>query len=323
MDQITCKRKEKTGLWMLQSSAKTIILAMLLSGISFVSCKKDRAPAKPALGYTSPAAFYSNYKQQEQIFQVDSPGTGPIIGKMGTKLYPYANIFMFPGGQAVAYPFTVKLVELYPVKDVILWNLQTIAGGKIMQYKAEISARAFKGSQELVLRPGRKFGMETAATTNMLTGMSVFYGFGSGRSADWTNNVSSLDATINPDTLSSVTNLSASYAMNIARMGWTSCAKLPAATNFTGVTFTCTGNTPQNIDVFLVFNNGTTVMQCNNLTSGPLPIGTQATMVAIAYDQNNALVYDKQNITVSSGMQVQLNMVSTTDTGLLSILSAL
>jgi hypothetical protein len=311
----------------LQSGLTFSLLLLVIGSVLFPACKKDRLQSQKttvAPGYTAPSAFYNKYQQPEQTFQVDTPGTAPIIGQMGTKLYPSANIFMYPNGQAVTYPFTVKLVEIYPVKDMILSNMPTIAGGKILESKGEIRARAFKGTTELVLRPGYKFSMESGTEATMLTGMSVFYGFPGSSYTDWTGSVTTLDPSINPDNLSSVTNSTSTYLINIARMGWISCARLysnPATTS--AITFTATGNTPQNISVFLVFNNSASVMQAYNLQSGQIPIGTNVTMIAIAYDQNNALVYDKQSLTVTAGMSVQLNPVVTSESALLSVLSAL
>jgi hypothetical protein len=301
---------------------------VLLAAVSLLtpSCSKDRVQSQNttvALGYTSPSAFYNTYKQKEQVYQVDSPGTGPIIGNMGTKFYPNANIFMFPGGQNVIYPFTIKVYEIYPVKDIILSNMPTMTFGKILEARPQISARAFKGATELVLRPGKKFHMETATITNMLTGLKVFYGT-NGSPMNWTDTVSILNPAILPDTLSAVSSLTSTYSMNIALMGWVNCGRFfhfTAAT--TPITFSCTGNTPQNINVFLVFNNGNSVMQVSNLVSGLVPVGTPLTMIAIAYDANNNLVYDKQALTVTAGMQVVLNPVVTTDANLLSVLGAL
>ncbi|HXC04960.1 MAG TPA: hypothetical protein VNZ86_09425 [Bacteroidia bacterium] len=310
-----------------------VIATFLVSALFLPSCKKDRAPSPtpppatpptvPVLGYTAPTTFYNTYKQPVQVFQVDSPGTGPIVGAMGTKLYPTDNIFMYPSGQNVYYPFTLQLIEEYPVKDIILSNMPTVAGGRIMQAKPVISARAFKGTTELVLKPGKKLNMQTATISNMLTGNSVYYGFPSGTINDWTSNVTTLDPTITHDTLSSVTNVGSTYSMNIARMGWVTPGQLFTAGSTTSITFTCTGNTPQNINVFLIFNNDNSVMQVYSLVSGQVPIGTSLTMVAIAYDANNKLVYDKQSLTVTNGMTVALNPIVTTEANLLSVLGAL
>ncbi|MFI5150525.1 MAG: hypothetical protein ACHQRM_12380 [Bacteroidia bacterium] len=309
------------------------LLILMLAGSLFMpSCKKSRAPSPSTtpppptvpLGYTSPTTFYSTYKQPVQTFQVDSPGTGPIVGAMGTKLYPTDNIFMYPSGANVYYPFTLQLIEEYPVKDLILSNMPTVAGGKVMQARPAISARCFKGSTELVLKPGKKLPIQTGTVSPLLTGNTVYYGFPSGSINDWTNTVSTLDPAINPDTLSAVTNMGTSYGVNIARMGWVTPGQLynPSGST-TSVTFTCTGNTPQNINVFLVFNSSSSVVQVYSLHSGAVPVGISCTMIAIAYDANNKLVYDKQNLTITSGMSVTLNPIVTTEANLLSILSTL
>ncbi len=314
----------------------TFLIAFVFGSILFPSCSRQRtqtpAPTTSAnnnnntaaLGYTNANTFHTQNQQQEQVFTVDSPGTGPIVGAMGTKLYPTANIFMFPNGGNVVYPFTIKLVEIYPNKDIILSNMPPIAGGKILDSKAEIRVRAYKDTTELVLRPGKKFNMQTATVSNILTQMSDFYGFQSGAITDWTNNVSTLNPAISPDTLSSVTNLASSYSMNIARMGWMDCAKFDASGGTpTTLSFTTTGNNIQNIEVYLVFQNIPCVMKAYNLVSGQIPIGTNLIMVAFAMNASNQLVYDKQTITVTAGQVVTLNMQSTTSANLLSVLAAL
>lgn len=299
-------------------------IASMVAIIASTSCKKDRAAAKiPAPNFASPASFYTQYQQPVQTFTVDSPGTGPIIGKEGTKLSGDASIFMYPNGQNVYYPFTLKLIEVYTGKDMILSNLPSIAGGKILETGGEISIRAYKGSQELVLKPGKKYFMELDTNTNLLTGMSVFYGFPNGNYTDWTNNLTSLDATINPDNLSSVLNMPLFYDMTIGRMGWVNCARLYTNANATTtISFTSQGTNTQNIDVFLVFKNIHSVMQVRGLVSQPVPVGTNLTVVAISRDsnQNNSMVYQAQDITVSSGMTVTLDLQPVSDAALLAAL---
>jgi hypothetical protein len=319
--KIVKKVKSNTGLAFSRFVAVFVVGTVLMSSCS--KSRVDSATTTVALGYTSPTAFYNKYKQPVQVLQVDSPGTGPIIDSMGTKLYPNANIFMYPNGKNVIYPFTLQMIDIYTAKQIILSNMPTVAGGRILEAKPEISARAFKGAQELVLRPGKKFHMVTAAMPSLLTGMGVFYGFNNSGIPDWTNTVSLLNPAIQPDTLSSVTNVAPTYSMNIALMGWVNCGRFLAYTaNTTPIYFNAAGNTPQNINVFLVFNTNS-VMQVYNLTSGNVPIGTSLTMIAIAYDANNNLVYDKQSITVTNAMSVTINPQITTEANLLNILGAL
>ncbi len=299
---------------------KEIVLFVFALGmVLFVSCTKQRAPSKPTgPDYASPATFYTQYQQKVQTFQVDSPGTGFIVGKMGTRLTGDASIFMYPNGQNVVYPFTLQLIEVYTGKDMILSNLPSLGGGKILQTMGEISVNAFKGSQQLVLRPGKKYFMELDTNKSLLSGMSVFYGVSGGSITDWT--------VLIPDTLSAVINYPFFYAMNIARMGWVSCAQ-----NFnpggatTTIDFTSAGTNIQNIDVFLVFKDIHSVVQVYGLKSQvAIPVGTNLTVVAISRDANsgNSMVYDSQAITVGAGQQVTLNMKNISDVALLNALSA-
>jgi hypothetical protein len=304
----------------------SIAIFFLFAIILFSACAKKRAEAKlPAPNYASPSSFYTQYQQPVQTFTVDSPGTGPIIGKEGTKLSGDASIFMYPNGQSIIYPFILKLIEVYTIKDMILSNLPSVGGGKILETGGEISIRAYKGSQELVLKPTKKYFMELDTNPSLLTGMSVFYGFQSGSITDWTNNLTSLDASINPDNLSSVTNQPLFYDMTIGRMGWVNCARLYSnASATTTISFTSQGTNTQNIDVFLAFKNIHSMMRVYNLTSQAIPVGTNLTVIGISRDSNqsNSMVYEAQDITVSSGQQVTLNLQPISDAALLSALGA-
>ncbi len=288
------------------------------------ACTKQRAPMKVSgPDYASPATFYTTYQQKVQTFTVDSPGTGPIIGAQGTRLSGDASVFMFPGGQSVHYPFTLQLIEVYTGKDMILSNLPSVAGGQLLQTMGEISINAYKGSQLLVLRPGKKYFMELDTNTSLYAGMSVYYGFPNGSYNDWTNNVTTLNSSIHPDTLSAVINYPYFYALNIARMGWVSCAEIVPDGSPATISFTSSGTNTQNINVFLVFKNTHSVMQVYNLKSGQVPVGDSLTVVALSRDSNsgNTMVYDIQPIKVTTGQVVTLNMVNTSDANLLTALA--
>ncbi len=299
----------------------TITLALIFS-----SCSKERIESEKEDGpsYSSADDFFNENKQEEQEFTVDSLGQGPIVGKMGTKLWGDKTIFMYKNGQDINYPFTLKLVEIYPVKDIILYPLPTLANNNILESRGEIRIRAFKGTEELVLKPGKKYYMELANDSNLINNMSVYYGSGSGASINWTNNVSSLDASINPDTLSAVINSTSNYGMAIARMGWVNCARLhnPAGATST-IKFSVEGSNPENIAIFIVLKNiPRSVMKVTQLESKTIPIGTEATVVAIARNQDGVLVLDKQNITVANNQIIQLNPSTISETNLLAALSA-
>ncbi len=311
------------------------VLLFISSIIFYSSCTKQRAPVKtPGPNYVAASSFYTANQQQVQTFTVDSPGTGPIIGKMGTVLSGNASLFMIPGNpsQNVGYPFTLKLIENYPIKDFILSQLPSVGAGKILQSQAEISIQAYKGSTLLVLRPGKKYPMVLDSNITFIAGNNVYYGFpntvSSRNITDWTSNVTSLDPTIKqPDTLSKVYLFSKYCEMFIARMGYVSCAQSYTYPNAgTTITFTPPSNSTngQNIDIYLVFKGIHSMMQVYNLTSLAVPTGTTLTYVAISTDSNsgNSLVYDSQTITVTSGQTVTLNPVNISNAALLADLTA-
>ncbi len=308
-------------------------VAIFSGSILFPSCTKQRAATPtPGQDYAPASAFYSTYQQPVQVIQVDSPGTGYIFGKMGTRLSGDASIFMFPGNpaQPVIYPIILKLIEIYPEKDMILSKLPSVGGGKILETGGEISIRAFKGTQELVLRPGKKYTMMLDTNKSLLSGMSVFYGFpgiGTPAFTDWTSNISLLNPAISQDTLSKVINQPLFYQMNIAIMGWVSCAQVyTSASLTTNITFTTPSNSTntQNLDVYLAFTDIHGMMQVYNMKSQAIPIGTNLTVIAIAQDANsaNSLVYYSQSTTVTAGQVIALNPTDITSANLITALSA-
>jgi hypothetical protein len=316
----------------------TTFVLLFLSGIIFYSsCTKQRAPVKtPGPNYVAASSFYSANKQPVQTFTVDSPGTGPIIGKMGTVLSGNSSVFMIPGNpsQNVGYPFTLQLIENYPIKDFILSQLPSVGAGKILQSQAEISIQAYKlvggVNTLLVLRPGKKYPMRLDSNITFNSGNSVYYGFpntvSSRNITDWTSNVTSLNSAISHDTLSKVYLFSNFCEMFIARMGYVSCAQSYAYPNAgTTITFTPPSNSTngQNIDIYLVFKGIHSMMQVYNLTSQAVPTGTTLTYVAISTDSNsgNSLVYDSQTITVTAGQTITLNPVSISSAALLADLA--
>jgi hypothetical protein len=274
------------------------------------SCKKDRVQQDD---YQSMDSFYNQYKEEEQEFIIDSTGSCPLIAKKGTKICISADMLMFINGTGITYPFTLKVVELYSIKDMLLWRIPAIAGGSILETSAEIRVRAFKNNTELVLKPGKKYYMEMDTMATLNNNMQAYYGFDNGGINDWA-----------VETLSSVSVNAYFYSLNVARMGWISSARLhPSAAQNTTVTLSATGTNTQNIEVFLSFVNFKGLMRVTNLISGPVPIGEQVTLVAMAKNQNNDYVLDKQTFTVTVAQQITLNMQVISEADLLTALNGL
>src|ERR1051326_4741803 len=87
------------------------------------ACKKDRVPQDD---YQNMDSFYDDNKEQEQDFVIDTPGTCPLTCLHGTRICVAADMFQFSDGTPITYPFNLKVVELYSIKDMLLWKLPSV-----------------------------------------------------------------------------------------------------------------------------------------------------------------------------------------------------
>lgn len=304
---------------------KSILMALSLLAFAFclfsISCKKDRINSPPpADTYSSMNAFYNKYQQQEQDYQVDSGGVCPLICKLETKICVGADLFEYPNSQVVHYPFHLKVVEIYSVKDIILRRLPNVAGGNILEAAAQIRVRAVRDNQDLRLKAGKKYDMELDTMNNPTNYTQVYDSLYNAKYVDWAiDNQSQIGANTFFDSL------------NVAHMGWTQAAKAHNSTAKTTISLLPpTGSSgAQFIDVYFVFKNFKSVMQVyyntssNNFISGQVPIGEPITVIAMALNQNNQYVLHQQDIVVSSAQQITLNLQVSSESNLLSILSGL
>ena len=287
-----------------------ISAAGLLIILFFSSCKKDRIQQDD---YQSMDSFYDQYKEEEQEFIIDSTGSCPIIAKKGTKICVTADMFMFTNGTGITYPFTLKVVELYSIKDMLLWRMPAVSGGSILETSAEIRVRAFKNNTELVLKSGRTYYMEMDTMTTLNSNMQPYYGSDNVGTADWA---------IEP--LSTLSVNSYYYILNVGRMGWISSARLhSSASQNTTITFSATGTNTQNIQIFLSFVNFKGLLKVTNLASGSVPIGEQVTLVAMAKNQNNDYFLHKETFSIAANQLITLNLQTISEADLLAALDGL
>ncbi|MEP7171554.1 MAG: hypothetical protein ABI855_19440 [Bacteroidota bacterium] len=277
--------------------------------ISFSSCKKDRVVQDD---YQSMDSFYDQNKEEEQEYVIDSSGSCPLICKKGTKLCASADILQFTNGSNITYPFTLKVVELYSIKDMLLWQMPAISSGNILETSAEIRVRAFKGSDELELKSGQAYYMEMDTMSNLQSNMQMYYGSSVSNTTDWANSNSSVAVN------------SYFYILNVGRMGWVSSAQLHTSTaQNTTVTITAAGTHPEFIQIYITFANFKGLIKVTNLVSSPIPIGEQVKLFAMAKNQNNDYLLDQQTFTVAANQQITLNLQTISEANLLAAMDGL
>lgn len=303
---------------------KTISLAsfllIVMSTIIIISCSKERVQQQPTLNtYNSPNTYLDSKKQTEQEFDIDSTGSGPIVGNQGTKIWIGKQCLMFPNGDSVVYPFKIKLVELYTPKDMIYYQMPTVASGNILETDGEIRLRAFKNGIELVLKPNPCYSqieMPNAAPKNY---MKVHYGF---NNTNWTDNPASLGVTSSLNPIFSQT--SYGYLAQIAKLGWINCGVNAASSPSSALTFTSSVDDLTNLAIFVYIPGKKTVMQVPaSLVSDQIPNGTNVKIVIIGVDGSGTLFSYDQQLTVNSNTQIDVTMASTTDAALTTLLNNL
>ena len=301
-------------------SNKLFIYLTAIIIITVTACRKDRVPQDD---YQNMDSFYSDHEEEEQEYTIDTNGTCPLVCKKGTKICVNAEMFELNGGGQVTYPFQLKVIELYSIKDMILRRIPSVASGNPLETSAEIRVRAFKNGNEIFLKPGKKYFLETAALPSINSAMQSFYGYSSGNSANnWTNTIANFIPGF-VDTLSNISPTSNSYVTTPATIGWFSPALLYQSASTTSITCSVTGTNTQNLQVYVSFKGFKGVMQIQNLSGTNFPVGENVTLIVFGKKQNNQYVLDQQNFTIAANQQIIFNLQDVSENDILNALSAL
>jgi len=282
---------------------KHLSLALLaLTIVTVYSCKKDRIEKKQLNEYESPNDYLDSKKQEEQEFIIDSAGTGPIIGNQGTRIAGAKNCLQDSNGDTIDYPFTIKLVELYTQKDMIYYQMPTVAAGNILETDGEIRLRAFKGTEELTLKPSCPFVIEMPNPAPK-SYMNIFYG-STGTIVDWTDS----QVGFTPDSIG--------YLGYPTTLGWINCDKTIGNGSGHTLTFTSSTDNLQNVAIFIYFPDIKGVMQAYNMTSGLIPNGSNVKIIMIAINSSGDLYTYQETKTVTSSSTIDVELISISDADL-------
>ncbi|MES2286654.1 MAG: hypothetical protein V4547_13280 [Bacteroidota bacterium] len=303
-----------------KNSLKYLIVAATV-GITFTACKKDRIEEDRSLNeYSSPNSYLDSKKQEEQEFIITADSGGPIVGNQFTTIWGGRQCLMFPNGDTVGLPYTIKLVELYTPKDMIYYQMPTVASDTILETDGEIRVRAFKDGTELMLVPGCSWAikMPNSAPKNY---MHTFYGFPTSNYVNWTDNPASLGVTTSFNPI--FTTSSDGYLNSIVKLGWVNCGITRGGSTNHHLSFASTTDNLTNVAIFVYFPATKTVMQVFGSLSGSIPDGSSVKIVAIAVDGSGTLFSFNQNLTMTSSTAVEVTMAATTDANLTALLNGL
>ncbi len=300
--------------------------------IVFTDCSKQRIAAN---SYSSPDEFMYENRPEEQEFEIDGDGDGPIIGNQGTRLWLDSSIFMFTNGNAVSYPITIKLIEVYTPKDMMLYELPTVAQGNMLVTAGEIRVRAFKDGEELVLRPGRVYYAQVP-NSDPVAEMSIFYGQETGDILDWFDNASSVSSNPGIDSLEWIApntdsiggpfgNPGIGYDLFVPTMGWVNCDYFYGMNpdSLTTVSYESEDDNLDNVVIYLYFPNIGSIMQVYGQQSGLVPIGEPVISICVAMNSDGNLAHHYEEFVITPDHVVQVTMTEISEADLLALLAGL
>lgn len=294
----------------------TLPAVLLMSG-----CSKDRIEQQ--LNTYSPVNTYlDTKKQQEQVFIIDTSGSGPITGNQGTNIWLGKQCLMYPNGDSVPWPFEVRLVELYKPKDMIYWQMPTVSAGTVLKTDGEIRLRCVQNNTDLLLKPDPCMAQIEMPNAAPQAGMRVFYGYDNSGKPDWNDDPSFFGITTSLNPVFSTTPIG--YMNGICRLGWVNCGLLAGGSSGSStISFTSSTDDLTNVGIFVYLPATKTVIQAYNMTTTAIPNGSNAKIVCIGVDGSGSLFSFTQTLTVSSNQSVDVVMSATTDAALTSVLDGL
>lgn len=286
-----------------------LIFLIVLSQLVFTSCNDDRLNEEAE--FQPMDEFFSNNKPKEQEFVITSDdGNAPIIGANGTELWGGRDLLMYPNGDTVPLPYTLKLIELYTYKDMVLYKFPSTSSGSILETGGDIKVTAYHNGNALVVKNGEKYPV-VMATQPTVNGMQPYTGdHPNNEFGNWSYDANDLLV----DT--------GKYGLGLASLGWKSPSQSKSV-SYTDITFKIEGKGGEFIELFLACKDYRALLQGSNLVIENAPIGANVTLFAMAKDQDEEFRLHKSTFVVTANMEIELDMKVVSEVALLGELQGL
>ena len=292
---------------MMKIYIKTISLAVVTAVL--FGCSKDRIdPDKNA--YKSLSEYLNSKKQEEQEFTINEGGECPILGKEGTKICGSKDVLRL-NGQTIEWPYTVRLIELLSVKEMIYYQHSNTNTAGFLTTDGEIKLTTYKDGQALAINTGSAWNVELP-NSNPAGDMNIYYGTG-GDDVSW--------GTSSSGTFAKSTY---GYSGNVNTFGWIGASK-QAVTAATTATFSFSSSTDEldNVLTYIYLSDKKSLVQVYDQSSIGLPIGENATIVMIGINSKDELFYYSSPTTVDGDTTFEVSLVSISDSNLTTFLNGL
>lgn len=292
-----------------------------------VSCSKDRItpepePAPQTLNeYGSLNQFYNTHKQPEQEYIITQDGQCPLTGTNGTRLCISRADLVRQDGDSVQLPYSVKLIELLTPKDMILYQMPTVANNSLLVTGGQIKVTTFKDGEPLLLRYDRSYTAQVPAT-NPDPAMEIFYGIENGSTVIWVDSLPNNPLPAGPPNLA-IDSSNAYYNLPLYTWGWINCDYFYSSTSpKTTINFTSSTDDLTNVAKFIYFTSLPSVMGVSGNTSGEVPVGLNVKVICFASDASGKMFSFYKELNISSGQTIDVTLTETTESALISLLES-
>jgi hypothetical protein len=299
---------------LLKKITLTITGLALIAGLN--NCSKDRV-AKPSLNaYNTPDKFQNSNKQQEQVYIINRNGTCPLTCQQGTTICMDSSALADANGVTATYPFTLRVLELYSAKDMILYNVPNLSGSRQLTSGGELRIRSFIGNNELAIKAGQNYAVTTKTIASADPSMQIYYGIPAATMVNW--------AGASPAGAGQIIATATNYQLKVPQTGWVApCHPVSYAVGTATVSFSSDKDDLTNVAKFLYFDKLKSVMQVYGNTSNDAPVGEHAIVICYAADASGKMFYYTQALTIGSSNTINVTMQSATDVDLLTFLGTL
>ncbi len=294
------------------------ILTLLLS-----ACSKERLESLEEVSkYVSLKPYLDSKRPLEQTFIISGTDDLPIEGSQGTKIWLPKGILKTTEGEDVEFPYTVKLLELYKPKDMIYYQMSTVAKSNVLETDGEVKITAFKineqGTEEsLFLKTEETFLLEMPSDS-VRKDMKVFYTLTNTNHPEWTSEQADAGANVEADLY--FDELSTAYRANIGKLGWVNCGK--AHQGFHTLKFTSEEDLT-GVETFCFLEDYKSVIQAYGQVSHKIPDSTKVKVISMAIDKNQQLYYSLGSTTVAGSGNVSITLQPISEAELTTVLDSL
>jgi outer membrane protein assembly factor BamB len=143
------------------------------------SCKKDIDVFIPDVvvlnGEVSDIFAAFGTSPDKETFNVNSDNWIRVSTANASVIEAQSESFELPDGSLATGDIRLEITELFSKGEILMYGIETISEGRILESDGELIIRAFQGDQELSLAPGKRINIKVS-NPNPREEMELFYG---------------------------------------------------------------------------------------------------------------------------------------------------